>query len=114
MTGWIIATIVLSCYLLFSLIVIIGIGIYSKWAGELYLYYLCFVLLFPIFLPFAIYNWSHGTKNEKSSQQSSENLLSNVATDRFEEGYKKGYEEGYDKGYEEGYGEGLIDNDGEE
>ena len=65
MSGWTIATIVLGCLLLFSIIAIIDTGIDAKWKTDNYIAVFLFIFLFPIALPFAIWNWIRSQRKEK-------------------------------------------------
>ena len=95
MSGWTIATIVLGCLLLFSIVAIIDTGIDAKWKAESYISIFLFIFLFPIALPFAIWNWIYEA-NKKSEDVT---LLS----EDYKKGYDKGYKEGHSVGYRMGY-----------
>ena len=103
MSGWAIATIVLGCLLLFSLVAIIDTGISDKWSWDNYLSIFLFIFLFPIFLPFAIRNWIFERKQKANSQTKELSW--------YDEGYKIGYEDGYNAGYDNGCIEGDERNE---
>ena len=68
MSGWTIATIVLGCLLLFSIIAIIDTGIDAKWKADNYIAVFLFIILFPIALPFVIWNWIYEAKQRKKKE----------------------------------------------
>ena len=68
MSGWTIATIVLSVYLLAFIVLFIDTGIDAKWNKDNWFSCILFLVLFPLSLPFAIWNWIHEAKERKKIQ----------------------------------------------
>lgn len=108
MSGWTIATIILSVYLLAFIVLFIDTGIDAKWKKSNWLSCVLFILLFPLSLPFAIWNWCFEAKERKNKNQADSSM--GTEADRYDEGYKNGY----DKGYETGYDNGCLDTEGEQ
>ena len=69
MSGWTIATIVLSVYLLAFIVLFIDTGIDAKWNKDNWFSCILFMVLFPLSLPFAIWNWIHEAKERKKKKQ---------------------------------------------
>ena len=80
----------------------------AKWKKSNWLSCILFIVLFPLSLPFAIWNWCFEAKERKNKNQADSSI--GTVADRYDEGYKNGY----DKGYETGYDNGCLDTEGEQ